>query len=61
MISIDDNSLGFRAKMYGLAADKPLPTEDIPNASTFYEMDTGKTYMFDAEGKTWIDQDFSGG
>lgn len=29
------------------------PVDDIPNGSTFYEMDTGKVYMFDLETKLW--------
>ncbi len=39
---------------YGLSADaKPL---DVTNASVFYEMDTKKVYMFDAENKVWLEQ-----
>lgn len=29
------------------------PIDDIPNGSTFYEMDTGKVYMFDFDNKIW--------
>ena len=35
----------------GLSADAK-PT-DIPNGSTFLEMDTGKVYAFDAENTQW--------
>ena len=28
----------------------------IKNGSTFYEMDTGNIYMYDAETNTWIAQ-----
>ncbi len=35
--------------------DKPVDGT-VPNGSTFYEMDTGNVYMFDAEDKTWIKQ-----
>ena len=29
------------------------PTENIKNGSTLVEMDTGKGYLFDADGKAW--------
>lgn len=38
---------------YGMSYD-PKDTEDVPNASRFYEMDTGDVYMFDADSSTWI-------
>lgn len=39
---------------YGLSTDrKPL---DAPNASTFYEFDTVKLYVFDKDNKTWHEQ-----
>jgi hypothetical protein len=39
---------------YGLSTDtKPL---DAPNASTFYEMDTGALYLFDKDNATWLEQ-----
>lgn len=35
----------------GLSADtKPM---DVPNGSTFLEMDTGKVFAFDEENKLW--------
>lgn len=35
----------------GLSTDsKPV---DVPNASSFYEMDTGTYFFFDAENKVW--------
>ena len=41
-------------EMYGLSTDeKPL---DVGNASTFYEMDTKKIYMFDAQNEVWLEQ-----
>lgn len=40
--------------MYGLSTDtKPV---DVGNASTFYEMDTKKLFMFDAENGVWLEQ-----
>lgn len=40
--------------LYGLSTDeKPLI---YGNASVFYEMDTKKIFMFDAENKVWIEQ-----
>lgn len=40
-----------RAKLYGLSSDvKPT---DLPNASTFLEIDTSKKYWYDAESSEW--------
>lgn len=42
------------ADLYGLSTDtKPL---DVCNASTFWEMDTKKLYMFDEANKVWHEQ-----
>lgn len=38
----------------GLSTDeKPM---DVPNSSSFYEMDTKKIFLFDAENKIWLEQ-----
>lgn len=40
--------------MFGLSTDeKPV---DVKNASTFYEMDTKKIFMFDADNMVWLEQ-----
>lgn len=39
------------SRFYGLSTDTK-PT-DCPNGSLFREMDTQKTYCFDAENKLW--------
>lgn len=49
----------------GLAAEQK-PTDKIEgmpiaNGSVFTEIDTGKTYMFNAENKTWHEVDLGGG
>lgn len=36
----------------GLSTDNK-PTQNIPNGSTFVEMNTGKGYLFDAENAQW--------
>lgn len=41
-------------EMYGRSTDEK-PT-NVGNASTFYEMDTKKVFLFDEEKKTWIEQ-----
>lgn len=42
----------YYSEMIGLSKDeKPI---DAGNGSLFYEMDTGKSYRFDAETKRWI-------
>lgn len=38
----------------GLSTDTK-PT-DVNNASTFYEMDTKKLYLFDAQNQQWLEQ-----
>lgn len=56
MITYTDsyNSGTHSYDMYGLSTDeKPI---DVGNASTFYEMDTKKLYMFDAQNKVWLEQ-----
>lgn len=41
----------YPQECYGLSSDeKPLT---VLNGSTFYEMDTRTTYIFDAENKVW--------
>lgn len=38
----------------GLSTDtKPV---DVVNASTFYEMDTKKIFLFDEQNKLWLEQ-----
>ena len=45
---------GITNEYYGLSTDqKP---ESPPNASTFYEIDTGELYMYDAAGEKWVKQ-----
>lgn len=45
-------SPGQTNEYYGLSTDvKPNP---CPNASTFYEMDTSRCYMFDAQHNRWL-------
>lgn len=42
------------ADYMGLSTDtKPM---DVPNTSTFYEMDTKTLYLFDAENGVWLEQ-----
>ena len=55
MITITDGFRGVTVtEMSGLSTDtKP---KDVVNASTFYEMDTGKVYVFNAQNKVWIEQ-----
>ena len=49
-----NTSPGQKNAYYGKSSDtKP---GDVPNASFFYEMDTGDIYMFDEETHTWLKQ-----
>lgn len=55
---------GSRLSVYGLSTDtKPTTVEyikgcpvSVPNASTFYEMNTKKVFMFNADAAAWIEQ-----
>lgn len=38
----------------GLSSDTKPTHDQVPNGSTFVEMDTGDVYMYDANGKTWL-------
>ena len=40
------------AVLVGLSTDTPKPT-NAGNGWLFLEMDTGKKYLFDADGETW--------
>jgi len=40
----------------GLSTDTK-PSDHMSNGSSFYEMDTGKTYYYDADGEEWITAD----
>lgn len=42
------------ADFIGLSTDEK-PT-NVSNASTFYEMDTKKLFLFDAQNKVWLEQ-----
>lgn len=48
-------------KIYGLSTDeKPLSLKEenakLSNASSFYEMDTQKVFLYDEENKRWLEQ-----
>lgn len=61
-IEIGDGNMGILANLSfkGLSGDtKPTGAYEnmmIENGSTFYEMNTGKLYMYDAQNTTWIEQ-----
>ena len=38
----------------GLSTDTK-PTENIPNGSTFIEINTGKVYIFNEAGAAWVE------
>lgn len=43
------------AEYYGKSTDTK-PVEGVQNAEIFYEMDTKKIFMFDAESSAWLEQ-----
>lgn len=49
-----DGSIDKRVELYGLSTDeKPV---NVPNSTPFYEMDTGKVFMFDTTTSAWLEQ-----
>lgn len=44
-----------RAEFYGKSTDTK-PMDGVNNADIFYEMDTKKVFLFDAENKQWLEQ-----
>lgn len=44
-----------RAEFYG-KSDDAKPVDGVNNADIFYEMDTKKVFLFDAENKVWLEQ-----
>lgn len=54
MISATTNSGTGIWDVRGKSTDEK-PT-NVPNGSSFFEMDTGDVYMFDGDTKTWIKQ-----
>lgn len=58
MISMVNENYSVYPKAHeyrGLSTDVK-PIEDVPNGSTFYEMDTQDLYMFDSDASAWIVQ-----
>lgn len=39
---------------YGLSTDTK-PMDGVDNGALFVEMDTGKVYLYDAEGAEWLE------
>lgn len=39
----------------GLSTDEK-PVKNVPNGSTYYEINTGKVFMFDLDNAQWIEQ-----
>lgn len=52
---MDDINMRDQETFYGLSTDEK-PIEDACNADIFYEMDTKKAFLFDAENSTWLEQ-----
>jgi hypothetical protein len=44
-----------RYDYYGISSDTK-PVDEANNAESFYEMDTRKVFMFDAENRIWLEQ-----
>jgi len=44
-----------RYRYYGKSTDVKPTITDIPNGAVFIEVDTGKAFLFEAEGKVWYE------
>ena len=58
------NKSGKCYKEFAGKSGDTKPTEGLLTGSSFYEIDTGKVYMFDEDGEPgseWMDQDFESG
>lgn len=53
ILDVNLSPMGSAVVVAGLSTDTPKPTDGIANGSMFVEMDTGKIYLFDADGATW--------
>lgn len=51
----DGGDIRKRVEHYGLSTDTK-PTNGVNNADIFYEMDTQKVYLFDADSSKWLEQ-----
>lgn len=60
----NEDSGAVKFKLEGLSTNQK-PTvfsgKDVKNGSTFFEIDTGVTYVFDEDGKRWYPQPQAGG
>lgn len=60
LVRMGGSQVAKNAEFYGKSGDiKPVNIGDvvsIPNASTFYEMDTKKIFLFDEDTNTWLEQ-----
>lgn len=61
-VEIDGDDHGYtgtkmakRSEYYGKSGDTK-PTKGVMNADIFYEMDTKKVFLFDADISDWVEQ-----
>lgn len=47
-----DGKTVIAREIYGLSSDTK-PTKSVNNSDVFFEMDTGKLYVFDETNATW--------
>jgi hypothetical protein len=54
-VVVPGGDLRRRGEFYGKSTDTK-PVDGVNNADIFYEMDTKRVFLFDEDGKTWIEQ-----
>lgn len=49
-----NGSMTQETEYYGLSTDTKPVDNTVPNAATFYEMDSKKLYIFDRDHHEWL-------
>ena len=52
---LTDGTYSGVANYFGLTTDDMPTGDDVANGSRFIEMDSGKIYLYDAEGAQWLE------
>lgn len=54
-VEVAPGELAHQREFYGLSTDTK-PTGGVRNAEIYYEMDTGKVFLFDDTNSQWLEQ-----
>lgn len=56
MISYTVDNVVSNRQYFGLSSDTKPVNKDVNNSDVFYEMNTGKVFMFDEDNQVWLEQ-----